>query len=300
MHSNSRRAFLTGQRSQGSPWEMFLARLRRRVEGRVYDFASASGSARLLPKSARDVHYARTLCHEFGVSLTLDGVPHAARLDDAPVLWVEPGADMARFERLGAGEPLWFVQPGCLVGELEAAGLQVFKNQPPHLSVAAWLADRSVCDWPAGRTQDSGLVHAALLLADGTEANLGAFGTANRKPLDNARVQTMVPKLFELAHSSEAQELCVAGRWNGRYRLDALRTDASVVNLAHLLLGSAGELGWVQWVVMDERAPAFEGSEYAWRYGQRPGTAQALNPLDNSVKTLFDPDGLFPARGQNI
>ncbi|MHA3904658.1 hypothetical protein ACTPOE_14125 [Castellaniella sp. WN] len=296
MQSPSRRAFLVGRRTEQSPWETFLARLRRVAQGTVHDFSTEAGSARLVPGHMQDVYHARSLCLEHGVTLALDGVPSAARLDDGPVLWVEPGAAMARCERLGPDDPRWFVQPGCLIGELEQAGLPQFRDQPPHLTVAAWLADRRGCDWDRGDTAASGLAHALVLLADGTQANLGAFGVDNRKPLDNLRVQGMIPRLFELVSAQPA-----GGPWNGRYRLDALRPAAGrTVNLAHLLLGHGGELGWVEWLVFDERAGRPSERPYELRYGRRPGPGEAERETDCAVRALFDPDGVFPERGQRF
>jgi len=301
MQSSSRRAFLVGRRTERSPWETFLARLRRAAQGAVHDFSTEAGSARLVPGHMQDVYHARSLCVEHGVTLALDGMPSAARLDDGPVLWVEPGAAMARCERLGPDDPRWFVQPGCLIGELEQAGLPQFRDQPPHLTVAAWLADRRGCDWDCGDTAASGLAHALVLLADGTQANLGAFGVDNRKPLDNLRVQGMIPRLFELASSPAAAGLRADGLWNGRYRLDALRPAVGrTVNLAHLLLGHGGELGWVEWLVFDERAGHPAERPYDQRYGRREGTEVATGDMDFAVRALFDPDGVFPERGQRF
>lgn len=298
MESPARRAFLTGRRKAQTPWEDFLSRLRRTVEGKVFDFSSPAGSARLVPARMTDVYHARSLCTQHGIVLALDGVPHASRLDEGPVLWVEPGAAMARFERMGEGDTRWFVQPGCLIGELEEAGLPQFRDLPPHLTVAAWLADREGCDWDAGRTADSGLVHALVLLGDGTQANLGAFGLRNQKPLDNIRVQQMIPRLFELAGATDAEQVGAGPAWDARYRLDALRpADGAGINLAHLLLGHGGDLGWVEWMVLDERAPAAAPRPYERRYFKR-GPAPASSVLDRAVKDLFDAARLFPAPGQ--
>jgi len=298
MESPARRAFLTGRRAAQTPWEAFLGRLRRAVEGKVFDFSTPSGSARLVPARMSDVYHARSLCAEHGVVLALDGVPHASRLDAGPVLWVEPGTAMARFERMGEGDPRWFVQPGCLLGDLEQAGLPQFLDLPPHLTVAAWLADREWCDWDAGRTADSGLVHALVLLGDGTQANLGAFGTANQKPLDNIRVQQMIPRLFELSTGEDAARAGAQPCWGARYRLDALRPAGDAgVNLAHLLLGHGGDLGWVEWVVIDERAPQARQRPYEQRYFRRAPTPGAT-ALDRAAKDLFDPARLFPDPGQ--
>lgn len=301
MQSPSRRAFLTGRRPERSPWETFLARLRRAAQGTVYDFSTEAGSARLVPVHMQDVYQARSLCVEHGVTLALDGIPSAARLDGGPVLWVEPGSAMARCERLGPDDPRWFVQSGCLIGDLEQAGLPQFRDQPPHLTVAAWLADRRGCDWDCGDTAASGLAHAMVLLSDGTQANLGAFGVDNRKPLDNLRVQGMIPRLFELVSAPAAEALRDGALWNGRYRLDALRPAAGgTVNLAHLLLGHGGELGWVEWMVFDGRAGRLAERAYDLRYGRRPGPGEAAAETDRAVRALFDPDGVFPERGQQF
>src|SRR3546814_11417436 len=123
----------------------------------------------------------------YGVVLALEGVPHAARLNDQPVLWVEPGRDLGSCQRLEPGSSKWFVQPGCLLGELEAAGLAQFADLPCHITVAAWLADRTLCDWATGQTSQSGLVHASVLLADGSHISLAPFGENNKKTRKPAR-----------------------------------------------------------------------------------------------------------------
>lgn len=307
MQSSSRRAFLTGRRVQKSPWENFLTRLRRRAEGKVQDLHMDNGTARLVPAQMQDVYYARSLCVEYGITMALDGLPSSSRLDEAPLLWLDPGIAMSRLNRLDENDSRWFVQPGCLVGELEQAGLPQFKDQPPHLTVAAWLADRQSCDWAAGHTADSGLVHAMVMLADGTHANLGAFGIDNQKPLDNLRLQNMIPKLFELASDQQLSELIAADSepdstddlFNGKYRLDALRPAAGRgINLAHLLLGHGGELGWVEWLVFDEKNARPVERPYNSRYGNRQATVKSEFSQDNAVRSLFNPDGLFPAQAQ--
>src|SRR5690606_4064732 len=99
--------------------------------------------------------------------------PHSSRIDDQHVLWVDPGRDMSACQRLEANSTKWFVQPGCLLGELEAVGFSQFADLPCHITVAAWLADRVLCDWDTGSTAHSGLVYASVLLADGALVGLG-------------------------------------------------------------------------------------------------------------------------------
>ncbi|MGB3289801.1 MAG: hypothetical protein WBA83_11030 [Burkholderiaceae bacterium] len=308
MQSSSRRAFLTGRRSSQTPWEAFCQRLRNTVSGTFFEFdkGDGPGRARLVPKQASDVHKARALCAEYQVMLALDGVPHSARLDERPVLWVEPGRDLGNCQRLEPGSSKWFVQPGCLLGELEAAGLTQFADLPCHITVAAWLADRSLCDWPAGQTARSGVVHASVLLADGASVSLGPFGADNKKPLEGARLQQLVPSLFQLGADADARACAQHRLWPARYRLDALiPASGETVNLAHLLLGHGGDLGWLEWVVIDESL-AQPGSEPAYADRYTSGRAAACDllveagDLDARVKALFDPSDLFPYPGQDI
>src|SRR3546814_17245355 len=85
------------------------------------------------------------------------------------------------------------------------------------------------------------------MLVDGSNISLGPFGENNKKPLQGARLQQLVPSLFQLAGGAEAQA-CQSGlRGPARYRLDALLpVPGQTVNLAHLLLGHGGDLGWIE------------------------------------------------------
>lgn len=308
MQSSSRRAFLTGRRASQTPWEAFCRRLRNVVSGTFFEFdkQADTGSARLVPKQASDVHHARALCAEYGVLFALDGVTHPSRLDEQDVLWVEPGKDLGRCQRLEEGGTRWFVQPGCLLGDLVAAGLPQFEDLPCHITVASWLADRTLCDWDIGATADSGLVYASVLLADGTIAGLGPFGAANTKPLEGARLQRLVPALFQLVGSGDAKACAAASCWPARYRLDALLpVDGQTANLAHLLLGHGGDLGWVDWIVIDEKLARPQAEPlYSKRYTPARSADLGLQvpagELDTQVKSLFDPQGLFPYPGQDL
>jgi hypothetical protein len=308
MQSPSRRGFLTGRRAAATPWDAFCQRIRRVVEGPFFELEVHDGgapSARLMPKLASDVHHARVLCAEYGVVLALDGVPHAARLGERPVLWVEPGSDIAACQRLKAAGSKWFVQPGCLLGELVEAGFSQFSDLPCHITVASWLADRSLCDWDAGHTWKSGVEYASVLLNDGTAAGLGPFGEHSHKPLEGARLQRLVAALFQASASLPAQTCLAQQKWPGRYRLDALApVEGQTVNLAHLLLGHGGDLGWVEWLVLDERAKPHPEPAYAERFSSVRRADEEVgvlaSELDARVKTLFDPSHLFPHPGQDI
>ena len=335
MDSRGRRAFLMGRRPPGSPWEEFCGRLRRLSGASLSELSSEEGhqSARLVVQEPAAAHLALQACRQFKVTFALDGVADKAE-PVGPVLWVRPGAEMSAFKRMEPGSRLWFVQPGCLLGELEAEGFTAFADLPAYISVAAWLADRRLCNWASGRTAQSGLMHASAMLADGISVTLGAFGPNNRKALDHLRLQTLVPKLFNLSSSPEGRACAERSNWPARYRLDALTPSCGVeLNLSHLLLGHGGDLAWVEWVVLDESAcdpgagtavpldlPGVAAGEAAddrrsgaghHRDGRVPaedlggsGPCEAVNlvraaqDLDAAVKHAFDPDGVFPYPGQ--
>jgi hypothetical protein len=139
----------------------------------------------------------------------------------------------------------------------------------------------------------------------------------------------LVPKLFELAGSDAAQRCVQATPWPACYRLDALiATAAHEPNLAQLLFGHQGRLGWVQalWlkrpdVVFDPqrsaqdveqnkergieqvrgRDPAqdqastrqFEGGVIAQKESERAQLLQLASHLDKELKHILDPLGVF-------
>ncbi|NYT66356.1 hypothetical protein H0A58_10320 [Alcaligenaceae bacterium] len=309
MESNSRRSFLTGRRPAKTPWDAFCQRLQRAVAGDFFEFESHAGQApgaQLVPKQITDVHHARELCVEYGVALALDGIAFAAPITDRPVLWLNPGDALGGCERLEPGSSKWFVQPGCLLGDLAEAGFTQFANLPYHITVAAWLADRSLCDWAPGQVSLSGVEHISLLLADGNRASLGPFGEHNQKPLSGVRMQQLVPALFQLANSADAQACIAAERWPCKFRLDALLPkQGHSPNLAQLLVGHGGELGWIEWLVMDQNlAQPHEERPYYQRYSPTRTRNDELEPqatrLDLAIKTLFDATGLFPTQGQEL
>lgn len=329
MRSDARRAFLMGRRPASSPWEQFCSRLRRAAQGplTVLDTDADTQAARLLVQQAADVHHARALCAEYGVCMALEGVPAAAPVQ-GPVLWLRLGNELSACRRLELGGSRWFIQPGCMLGELEAQGLECFADLPGYLTVAAWLADRRLCNWSTGGTAASGLVHASALLADGVTVSLGAFGPENRKALDNLRLQRLIPALFSLVSSADGRICSEYAAWPGRYRLDALQPARDdTLNLSHLLLGHGGDLAWVEWIVLDEalvdtaaanavplELPWAEGAgsagnqDAAGSFGYEGGSgpcdhvnlARAAQDLDAAVKELFDPTGVFPHPGQAL
>jgi len=307
MESSSRRAFLTGRRPAQTPWEQFCRRMRRGVAGDFLDFGlyEGKGSARLTPSQGGDLRLAHALCREFGIVLALSGVNQADSLTGQSVLWVELDGSMAGCQPLPDDPGKWFVQPGTLLSELVDAGLTQFADQPGYLTVAAWAADRSLCSWAPGEAFRCGLLHASVLMADGSSAVLGPFGAGNRLPLGTLTLQKLVPQLFALAAEEPAAGFAALDRWPARYRLDALAPrPGHDVNLSHLMLGHGGDLGWIEWMVFEARPP-LPSADWATAYTSRPpagddGRWQQASTLDRKVKTLFDPAGVFPDPGQDL
>jgi len=308
MESNSRRAFLTGRRAAQTPWEQFVRRLRRGVGGNFLDFGlyDGKGSGRLTPSHGGDVRLALALCREFGVVLALNGVEQADSLTGQSVLWVELDAAMAGVQPLPDQDGKWFVQPGTLLAELTDAGLTQFADQPGYMTIAAWIADRSLCAWAPGESFRSGLLNASVLMADGTAAIFGPFGTHNRLPLATLTQQKLVPQLFSLVSSELVAEFSHMPHWPARYRLDAMSpVKGHEVNLSHLFLGHGGDLGWIEWMVFEAR-PALRLVDWSKAYTSRPPNdeAQAVweqaSTLDRQAKLLFDPHRVFPDPGQDL
>lgn len=306
MHSPSRRAFLRGNKSPQTPWKQFCQRLRRVVSGEFVELQSthATEAARLTVQHATDIHHVRALCGEYGVVLCLDGLTMPTRHHGQPVVWVRPGQGLASFKRLAGTRDRWFVQPGCTLGELSDAGLDQLADLPPAMTVAAWLADRTLSDYAIGQTFRSGLEHVSLLLADGNVANLGPFAIQNTKPLDGLRLQQLVPALFRLTADPDVRACLEARFWPLRYRLDALMADhGQVQNLAHLCLGHGGDLGWLEWAVIDATQLS-PGCGQATRFGsaqEGPDSRDHVaDVIDRKVKDLFDPGHVFSAYGQDL
>lgn len=307
MQSSSRRAFLTGRRSAPSPWEQFCRRLRLAVGGDFLDFGlyEGQGSARLTPSQGGDLRIACSLCREFGVVLALSGVNQADSLTGQSVLWIELDGSMAGCQPLPDQDGKWFVLPGTLLAELVDAGLTQFADQPGYLTIAAWVADRSLCAWAPGQSARSGLLNASVLMADGTAAVFGLFGANNRLPLSTLTQQKLVPELFSLASCEPALGFNRLPRWPARYRLDALSPAVGHdTNLSHLFLGHGGDLGWIEWMVF-EAQPALPSVDWAEAYTSRPqvdqeGVWQQALTLDQKVKALFDPAHVFPNPGQDL
>lgn len=306
MHSPSRRAFLRGRRPATTSWEQFCQRLQAFSSGKLvtFDVPDGLGLARLTVEQAGEVPRILSLCNEFGVVLSLDGVTMPARDTEHPTLRLRPSKSLAQFDQLDDHSGLWFVQPGCTLRELAEAGMSAFSTLPGSTTVAAWLADRTLVDYLPGQTALSGVEHLQLLLPDGEALTLGPFGHDNARPLESQRARQLVSSLFRLTSDATARSWLEHEFWPLRYRLDALMpVQNASVNLAHLVLGHGGDLGWVQWVVLNpDKLDANQGitSRYSADLIDFEPWVDSVNELDRNIKALFDPQSVLSVYGQDI
>lgn len=348
-----------GRRHAATPFEQFCTRLERTCLGSVRTAPSNAHSAQppqawLKPVRLEDVAHARALCQEYRVALMLEG-SELPTVRTQSTLWVSPQPAGATLSLIDSRTGVWRADAGCTVEQLEETGVFAGMDLPPELTLAQWFAwpetERAKVSGAARRdetpspeqpweTGERGagctlgpsmpdavriVERAEVLLADGTVEVLGPFGATAQAPLRSLTVQRLVPKLFELAGSDAAQRCVQATPWPACYRLDALiATAAHEPNLAQLLFGHQGRLGWVQalWLqrpdaVFDPQRSAqdvernkerdieqvraqdeastrqFEGGMIAQKESEREQLLQLASHLDKELKHILDPLGVF-------
>jgi len=321
----SRRAFLMGRRTAATPFEQFCARLERTCLGSVRtepSIAQLGGAplAWLKPVRQEDVAHARALCQEYRVALMLEGVDRPTERAQA-TLWVSPQPAGATLSLVDARTGVWRADAGCTVEQLKETGVFAGMSLAPELTLAQWFAwpetvrsavpsavrkdDAHSLERPCVSTEREGGCELAsvmpdalrlveqveVLLADGTVEVFGPFGATAQAPLRSLTVQRLVPKLFELAGSGSAQRCAQLTPWPGRYRLDALIASAThEPNLAQLLFGHQGRLGWLQtlWLKRADTLPQVPRRALASEQDR-----ELALQLDQELKHILDPLGVF-------
>lgn len=290
MQNVSRRAFFGGKAPEVSQWDQLLLQLQRKTQGKLIKLDQEEQVA-YKPSLLTDLHHARQLCHAFDVNLYVLGLQAQVNDELKPIVWLDLTA-LNQLKPLDPQKNQWFVQAGVRIGQLKEVGFNLGTTVPDELTVANWLADSLYHPYSLAQLRQSGLVHASLLTADGSVNSLGLFGEQNTKPLNTAFLRRVVPQVFQLATSDLAQTLLEQPRWLGRYRWDVFNPKNTELNLAYLLLGHAGDLGVIEWVVLNQeniKTPA--PSEFI---SEENTTLQiAAEEFDAAIKQLFDPDGLF-------
>ena len=283
----SRRAFLTGRRPAQTPWMAFRQRLSKVSQGHLESSGESGGLGRAIftPRSIADVRQAHALCAEYGVVLALAGMLDQITDSGQSLLCIDP-VDLTAITPQESEQISWRVEPGCTLGQLADMGLAQFEGLPVEWTLAQWVAHRA--RWAPGKGAASGVLSANVLLADGVRETFGAFGEADVKPLQSSTVQHLIPALFQLAAHPEIRACLDLPVWPARYRLDALLPQApQTVNLAHLLLGHAGTLAWVESVVLTPVPPLPEPELPLLQ-------SEIASFMQSRMKTLFDPRGVFP------
>src|SRR5690625_1040551 len=296
MTSYSRRAFLLGRSSVSSPWVRFIERLQVDLPGQVQPIEQpdqeeplpvTAGQARFVPQHSSNMHVAFLLAQHYDIHLGLWNPDYQYDEDDGQqVLWLDPSA-LRRCDKLGEQER-YYIEPGCTVAELVAAGLNQFAALPQELRFIDWLSD------PAYHHQQplvaSGVQMASLVLADCSVACLGPFSEDSTMSLNTPTLRRLVPELFQLLETEVAQHCLQSPQWPAQFRLDALAAKENI-NLAYLALGQRQHLGWVEWVILD--ADHCKPARHQPK-GQQESQMQVwADELDGTVQRLFDPGGRF-------
>lgn len=282
----SRRAFLMGGRRAGGEWGRFYQRLARLVSGKLEDRSPGSEGrsvAWLRPVRAVDIHHARALCAELGVTLVLEG--SAVRVD-GPQLLIDVTALNALQASAGG---VWRAEPGVRVGTLRQHVPHAHFPVADDTTLAEWLTGPAAARASLDSLAASGLSTVEVLLADGATEAFGPFGAESRRAALSPAVSGLVSAMFMLARTPEASRGHEPAGWPGRYRLDALLTAAP--NLAWLLAGSAGTLAWAETWIFAAPLAVPETAVATATLVRTAGAADAQ--LDAAVKRRFDPAGVY-------
>jgi len=207
------------------------------------------------------------------------------------VLWVAPLARDAKFDLVDAQLELWRVDAGCKLSDLQETGLFAGVGQAADTTVAQWFASAGAGCRVDQATVSCSVERAEVMLADGTTEILGPFGSTAQSPLRSLTLQRMVPRLFELAGSELALRCAQVRPWPAVYRLDALiAAKGREPNLAQLLLGHQGRLGWVQtlWLRRATQSAAMAQCEVFLE-----SLPELAAQLDQELKHILDPQAVF-------
>jgi FAD/FMN-containing dehydrogenase/Fe-S oxidoreductase len=278
--AHGRRAFITGGLEKSAGRSTLAARLRKEIQGDVYSDAAARGRystdasiyqvmpiAVAVPRTDLDARIAIDIARDLKVPVLPRGagtsqcgqtVGEALVIDNSKYLRNILDIDLEAMTAV--------VQPGLVLDHLNAALKPHGVWFPVDVSTSAQctiggMTGNNSC---GSRSLYYGnMVHNVeginALLADGTQAYFGRFGDSGDMLLSGARMNQLVPKLFQIAGSVEEEIKTVwpkVMRRVGGYNLDIffpqserpyLPNDPSeLVNFAQLLVGSEGTLAYFE------------------------------------------------------
>ncbi len=168
-----------------------------------------------------------------GEALVIDTRRHLHRLlhldRTAMTVKVEPGISLAALNTALAPYDLWFAADLPLAEEVTIGGM--VGNNAVGFSTLRY-----------GDTAQA--VHAMdLILADGTRAFFGSFGDGGEMVLSNARLNRLIPQLFQIADSVGSAKLTPGAA-------SRLSNSAGLVNFAQWLAGAEGTLATMQSITL--------------------------------------------------
>lgn len=278
--SQGRRAFLTGGLEKSAGRSALASRLRKEIEGEVYSDLASRGRyssdasiyqitpiAVAVPKTQLDARIAIDIARDLKIPVLPRGagtsqcgqtVGEALVIDNSKYLRNILDVDLSAMTAL--------VEPGVVLDQLNAALKPHGVWFPVDVSTSAQctiggMAGNNSC---GSRSLHYGnMVHNVeginALLADGTQAYFGRFGDSGDMVLSGARMNQLIPKLYEIAGSVESEIKAIwpkVMRRVGGYNLDIFYPQSErpylpndprdLLNFAHLLVGSEGTLAYFE------------------------------------------------------
>ena len=276
----ARRRFLSGGRHNRDQRSELALRLRREVQGEVlFDLPTRGRYSTdasiyqvmpvgvVVPKTDLDARIAIDIARDLKIPI----LPRGAGTSQCgqtvgEALVIDNSKYLRSIIDLDLNAMTVTVQPGMVLDHLNAELKPHGVWFPVDVSTAAQctiggMAGNNSC---GSRSLYYGnMVHNVegvnAVLADGTQAYFGLFGDGGDMALTSTRLNTLVPRLFQIASSVKSDIESVwprVMRRVGGYNLDVFypqserpyRTDASpgLINFGQLLIGSEGSLGYFQ------------------------------------------------------
>jgi FAD/FMN-containing dehydrogenase/Fe-S oxidoreductase len=278
--AHGRRAFITGGMEKSAGRSALAARLRKEIQGEVYSDAATRGRystdasiyqimpiAVAVPRTDLDARIAIEIARDLKVPVLARGagtsqcgqtVGEALVIDNSKYLRTILDVDLDAMTAK--------VQPGVVLDHLNAALKPHGVWFPVDVSTSAQctiggMAGNNSCGsrslYYGNMVHNVEGIHA--LLADGTQAYFGRFGDSGDMTLVGARMNQLIPKLFQIAGSVEDEIKNVwpkVMRRVGGYNLDIFfpqserpylpKDPSGLVNFAQLLVGSEGTLAYFE------------------------------------------------------
>ena len=250
-----------------------------------------------------------------------------------------PNTHLNKVLALDAAKRLIIVQPGVRFSQLNAMVrphglcLPIFLTNQADPTIESLVRFNSLAD---NFLQNGRAVHyvAAIdaVMADASSVRFSTFGDGGDMVVSTAKMSRLVPQLFEVSTKYQAQIAAELGAYPWRkngYNLDIFDVSAQTIrlynpnrslNLAHLLVGSFGQLAFAKRITLrlaDLQGAAPSASLHnapepdsgnepiserdARAFGTGPAFSAPLLEAFGRVKQLFDPENrLHPVGASSV